>query len=113
MRAAGGDAVRRKAQTPESALLGLCLDYLGALGIFSIRFNTGAVKIGTRFIRFGTAGCADVLACPVGQMPVWLEMKATTRQRPAQRAFQLAVEDAGHRYSIIESREDLKAVLGA
>ena len=103
----------QEAKLSEAQIQRQILDWLAAEGIFSIRFNTGAVKMGQRFVRFGTAGCADILACPQGRPPVWIEVKsATGRQRLEQRSFQNAVELAGHTYTIVRSLEDVQEVLG-
>jgi len=100
-------------KTPEQQLQRLVLDWLSAEGIFAIRFNTGAVKQGNRFIRFGTAGCADVLACPAYKPPVWIELKSQTgRQTVEQKSFQMAVESAGHVYRLARSLEEVQEVLG-
>lgn len=46
---------------PESTVLEQCLQYLRAKNIFCFRNNTGAVKVGRRFIRFGYVGSSDIL----------------------------------------------------
>ena len=45
----------------ENVVLQDCLNYLEFCGIFAFRNNTGAVKIGKRFIRVGFAGSSDIL----------------------------------------------------
>lgn len=45
----------------ESAVLKGCLEYLRLRGIYCWRNNTGAVKNGNRFIRFGFPGSSDIL----------------------------------------------------
>lgn len=52
----------------ESEVLQACLAYLQFKGIYCWRNNTGAVKIGRRFIRYGFKGSADILGiCPDGR----------------------------------------------
>ena len=52
----------------ENAVLSQCLSYLQIRGIFAWRNNTGALKIGKRFIRFGKPGSSDILGIlPNGQ----------------------------------------------
>lgn len=45
----------------ENAVLEQCLDYLHVKQIFAWRNNTGAVKVGKRFIRFGYVGSSDII----------------------------------------------------
>mgnify|MGYP002860351187 CR=1 FL=1 len=45
----------------ESAVLDQCLVYLKAKGLYVWRNNTGAVRVGRRFIRFGYVGSSDIL----------------------------------------------------
>lgn len=52
--------MRNKGQL-ESIVLKQCLEYLQIRGIFVFRNNTGALKAGRRFIRFGFPGSSDIL----------------------------------------------------
>jgi hypothetical protein len=105
----------------ESELLRLTMDWLAAKQIMAFRMNTGAIKVESRFFRFGVPGMADVLAFPTKiypygahgtwkvPMPTWLELKApSNRQSELQWSFQLKVEAEGHRYRVIRSLEDLE-----
>lgn len=108
-------------QTPESALLGLCLDYLAAQRILAFRMNTGAIKTENRFIKFGTPGMADILAfnqidecmtCGPIVLPIWIECKAGRNGQSAlQKSFQEQVEAVGHRYVVVRSLDDLQGSL--
>jgi hypothetical protein len=119
-------------KTPEGAVLKAVLDYLAARHILAFRMPVGAVKMDDkRFMRFGTPGMADVLAFPLedrwksdnyndcafylGQFPappVWIECKAPKgKQSEFQKSFQAQVEEAGHRYGICRSIEDVEALL--
>jgi hypothetical protein len=114
-----------KKQTPESELLHLCLDYLAAERIFSLRMNTGVASYGERKVVFGIPGTADVLAFPKFKstdgvhivvmtfiIPLWLEFKAGKgKQSELQKSFQSKVEGENHKYAVIRSLEDLKAAL--
>lgn len=51
----------RKPRTPERVVLKDCLDALERFGIEHHRNNTGAVRIGGRFMRFGKPGSSDIL----------------------------------------------------
>jgi hypothetical protein len=95
------------------------LQYLAAQHIFAMRMNTGAVKLETRFFRFGVPGCADILAIkqagceeyPYSHQKVyWIECKATKGvQSPLQKSFQLQVETEGHTYILARSIDDVQA----
>lgn len=45
----------------EDVVLKGCLEYLKLKNIFCFRNNTGAVKVGRRFVRFGCTGSSDIL----------------------------------------------------
>lgn len=45
----------------EDAVLSSCLQFLKLSGLYVWRNNTGAVKNGSHFIRFGFVGSADIL----------------------------------------------------
>ena len=45
----------------ESDVLRGCLDYLKMKNIFCYRNNSGATKVGSRFIRFGYKGSSDII----------------------------------------------------
>jgi len=38
-----------------------CLEYLNLKGVFAWRNNTGAVKVKSRFIKFGYKGSSDII----------------------------------------------------
>jgi hypothetical protein len=119
--------------TPEGAIVRAVLDYLAAEHILAFRQNTGAMaseyKGKKRFMRFGVAGMADVLAFPLVKrrvdtcfgnvitdvvVPTWIEVKAEKgKQSDLQKSFQALVEGHGHRYVVIRSIEDLKEALRA
>jgi hypothetical protein len=113
-----------KRTTPEQQLQRLILDYLAAQGIMAFRMNTGAVKTGGRFFRFGVPGMADVLAFRVSGVdlrgnwceciqPVWIECKAPKGVQSAlQKSFQQQVEREGHRYIVARTLEEVQEVLG-
>ncbi len=52
----------------ENVVLSQCLEYLKLVGVFAWRNNTGACKIGKRYITFGYVGSSDILGIlPNGQ----------------------------------------------
>ena len=87
--------------------------------------NTGAVaseyKGKKRFMRFGTPGCADILAfrqCgyhrgyDISQWVYWIEVKtAKGKQSELQKSFQQKVESEGHLYIIARGIEDVERYL--
>jgi hypothetical protein len=100
-----------KRQTPESAVLAEVLQCLANRQILCFRMNVGAHKVGSRFIRYGVKGMADVLAFPKGKAPLWIEAKANTKQSADQAIFQQVVEADGHWYLVAHSYEELEAFL--
>lgn len=105
----------------ESAIQRSILDYLAARRILAFRMQTGAVKLDTRFVRFGVPGMADILAIRQAccedfpyshQLVYWIECKAPKgKQSPLQISFQLQVETEGHRYVIARSIQDVEDAL--
>ena len=60
------------------------------------RQNSGAAKVGNRFIRFGWTGCADVLGQLTDGRFLAVEVKGPTgRLRPEQTLFLERVNQAG------------------
>ncbi len=60
------------------------------------RQNSGAAKVGNRFIRFGWTGCADVLGQMTDGRFLAVEVKGPTgRLRPEQTLFLQQVNKAG------------------
>lgn len=84
------------ARTEASVLKG-CLRVLALKGIPHWRNNTGAARMGDRYVRFGTKGGSDVLAI----LPGPGRLMAIEVKRPGgkptedQLAFLAAVRDAG------------------
>jgi hypothetical protein len=106
----------------ESGVLRACLDLLAAERIWHCRMNTGAVKDGGRFFRFGRKGMADILASPklpIYLMPatwdridyafLWIECKSSNgKQTEAQKEFQKEVEAESHTYLLIRDVSELQ-----
>jgi hypothetical protein len=96
----------------ETSLVKACLSLLEARGVFAFRCNTGAAKIGNRFIRFGTPGCADILAVgPQGRL--WaIEVKVGRNPlSDDQRRFKANIERSGGFY--IEVRDSIDGLESA
>ena len=92
--------------TPEGQVVRACLDLLKAERILAFRRNSGVMKVGKRFVRFGTPGEADIECFPYGWV-LWVECKATTDQTAEQKSFQDMVEHHCHSYLIVRSSDDL------
>lgn len=100
-----------KKQTPEALVLAACRQVLQARGVAFWRINTGATKTADRFIRYGSVGFSDIVAC-IGGRFVAIECKAPKgKQSEAQAAFQAEVERAGGSYWLVKSSEDLERLL--
>jgi len=73
------------------------------------RMNSGAVKVGTRFVRFGWKGCPDVLGQLKDGRLLGVEVKSPTgRLRPEQAVFLDRVRAAG---GVAFMARDLRDVL--
>lgn len=87
------------------------LQYLEIKRIFHFRNNSGAVKGmyngKARFLRFGAVGSPDIICIKGGQF-IGIEVKRPgTYQSVAQKAFQTAVEEAGGRYILARSLDEI------
>lgn len=96
----------------ESDIQALILIYITSLpNTYAYRMNTGAAHDGTRMVRYGIPGQADIFACMHGRF-VAIEVKtATGRQSKAQQQWQQNVERAGGIYILARSVEDVRVRL--
>ena len=95
-----GDAlpVARKNDRPEAAALVEVLQALTAhpAVAWCERMNSGAAKIGNRFVRFGWPGCPDVLGQLKDGRLLGVEVKAAKgKLRPEQTVFLERIRRAG------------------
>lgn len=91
-------AVARKNDRPEAAALVEVLKALTAhpAVAWCERMNSGAAKIGNRFVRFGWTGCPDVLGQMKDGRLIGVEVKAAKgRLRPEQAVFLERIRCAG------------------
>lgn len=128
-----------KQKVAESGVLRACLDLLAAEKVWHLRMNTGAMKAGKRFTRFGRPGTADILASPTGPArsrrrhsngtgPVfsiggitptvpkilWIECKSDSGcQSEQQKEFQKEALKAGHHYLLVRDVDTLRDWLKA
>ena len=77
------------------------------------RQNTGAARVGRRFVRFGVPGQADLTGILRGGRRLEIEIKSPIgRQTPDQRAFQAMIERFGGLYVLARSVEDVRHAIG-
>ncbi|MFQ5445181.1 MAG: VRR-NUC domain-containing protein [Nitrospinales bacterium] len=97
----------------ESVIQHQILSYLGHIGVFCYRSNTGGARLpgkGGRpqFVRFGVRGHPDIVAVYDGKY-VGIEVKSEKgRQTKYQRWFQEDLEEAGGVYLLARSVEDIE-----
>lgn len=95
-----GDALpmERKNETPEAGALREVLQALATHDAVAWceRMNSGAVRIGKRFVRFGWKGCPDVLGQLKDGRLLGVEVKAAKgKLRPEQAIFIERIRGAG------------------
>lgn len=95
----------------EADVLAACLKLLQLHGVFHLRNNTGATKIGDRYIRFGAPGSPDILACIQGRF--WgIEVKRPGgKLSDDQKAVGLAIANAGGIYLVVHDIKELDDAL--
>lgn len=96
----------------ESDVQGAILQYLALKRIFHYRNNSGAFKRDDgHFYRFGAVGSPDIV-CVVDGQYVGIEVKTSAgKQSEHQKEFQHRLEDAGGRYILARSIDDVMNVL--
>ena len=92
----------------ESDLVKSCLEYLTLKRIFHHRNNTGAFSTSTGgFYRFGAVGSSDIISVVDGRY-IAIECKVKKNpQSPAQKQFQQELEQAGGKYLLVYSLDEL------
>ena len=82
---------KRSNDRPEAAALSEVLKALRAhpAVVWCERMNSGAAKIGNRFIRFGFTGCPDVLGMLTDGRLLGVEVKAPKGKLRPEQAFML------------------------
>jgi VRR-NUC domain len=88
------------------------LDYLTLKHIFHYRNNSGAfTRSDGHFYRFGTLGSPDII-CVVNGQYVGIEVKAPKgKQSDHQKEFQKNLENAGGKYILAYSLDDVITTL--
>ena len=98
--------------TREQDIQSAILIYVTSLPMsFAFRMNTGAVKDGNRFIRYGLPGQPDIFLILNGRF-IGVEVKTKTgRQSEAQKNWQRNCERAGGIYILARSVDDVRCRL--
>ena len=105
----------RKNDRPEAAAL---VEVLKALNTHAAvawceRMNSGAARMGGRFVRFGFKGCPDVLGQLKDGRLLGVEVKAKTgRLRPEQAVFLERIRGAGGVAFVARDLRDVLRELG-
>lgn len=99
----------------ESAVLKECMVWLKAQGYYAERRNTGAVKYGKAFVRYGSPGAADILAVIHGRH-IEIECKRRDgkgRLSDNQKEFKQLMADYYIPYFVVCSVDELERSIGA
>lgn len=112
--------MRSRAPIPESDVVASCLQLLKLRGWPAWRNNTGAARMGDRFIRYGIPGAADILGIVPGsgrllaiecKRPKLKAMQSAGRLSPAQESFLSSVHEAGGVALVIDDPGELAEIL--
>lgn len=87
-----------------------CLLYLTGQGFLCWPNNTGAIRSGNRFQRYGLVGSSDIIAIspPEGTFCAIECKTGSAVQNKNQKAFEKAVKKVGGVYKVVRSLQDLK-----
>lgn len=102
--------------TPEGLILAQVLEYLKARGVYAWRNNTGAVRLegrsGSRFVRYGMKGSADILGVLDDGRFLAIECKAPAgRVTPEQSCFLGEIRARGGVAIVARCAEDVEREL--
>jgi hypothetical protein len=107
-----GETVKRKKQPSEASISEheiqrQITDYLTLKGVFWYRNNTGAMKVGKSYVRFGVKGAPDLIAVVRGHY-FGIEVKKPGKSiSEAQAAFCADIRRAGGTYLVATCLEDV------
>lgn len=96
----------------ETKVVSTCLDWLAKNRIMAWRNNTGALKVGDRYVSFGSKGSSDIVGLlPSGRL-LAVECKfGKGRQSPDQKIFQKMIEKNNGLYILVYSVDELERYL--
>lgn len=96
----------------ETELVKQCLELLKWKGILAWRQNTGGVKYGKQFVRFGEPGLSDILGVWADGRFLAIECKVgRNKLSDNQQAFLDNVEKAGGLALVVRDVKDLESVM--
>lgn len=97
---------------PHTDLVNVCLDWLALQGIMAWANNTGGMKKGKHYIKFGKEGSSDIIGILPGGYFLGVECKVPPDElSPAQAVFTCDVLRAGGIAITVECLEDLQEAL--
>lgn len=97
-----------KLHAKESEIQKGILDYLRMNRIMAWRNNSGAIKVGDRFIRMGQKGMPDIIGVLQGGRMLAIEVKtAIGRVSPEQEEMLLRLKNAGALAFVARSLDDV------
>ena len=100
-----------KQRASEHEVQSAILEYLERKHIFHWRNNTGAVKRGGRYIRFGVKGAPDIMVIIVGHA-IGIEVKKHGEEQSAdQKEWQREFVNAGGSYLLAYDLSDVTRIL--
>ena len=103
---------QKRRQGPEACLIAACLEYLQLKRIFAWRNNSGGMKVGKRFLRFGMPGSPDIIGIVDGCF-LAIETKAPKGElSESQIAWHQQAKRAGCTVHVVRSLDDLMEVVG-
>jgi hypothetical protein len=104
-----------RTKTSEKAIQNDILRAFGTLPVIRLwRANVGVARVGTRVIRFGIPGQADLTGILPDGRRLEIEVKSLTgRQTPEQVAFQNMIERFNGIYILARSTNDVRQRLAA
>lgn len=87
--------------------------YLQLMNCIAYRNNSGAIKVGKRFIRFGDPGAPDIVAImpPRGRYVGFEVKRDKTKLTTEQKYYQTRVRELGGIYERVTSVDDVKKIL--
>ena len=87
----------------QSEITGPLVKMLRQMGIFTLRLNSGKVRVRGGYMHLCPEGTADILCWPKGRT-CWLETKASKgMMRDKQMEFRDTVTSLGHEYHAVRS----------
>lgn len=101
--------IKRRYKREESGIVNACMRWLWVHGCYVWRQNVGAFKINERFVRYGVAGCADIIGITKHGRMICVECKSSKgKLTPHQERFRDYILDQRGIYIVARSVDDLE-----